>query len=127
MKVYHGTSQTFDKFNSNKLGENTIHMSSASTAGFYFTDNIEYAEDYAYNASADGCPKIIMECNIKLDNPCDCTESDISKWSGKDLRNALIEDGHDGAIIYINDEINEYLVLDSDQIEICKVITSSIK
>lgn len=93
--AYHGTNETFDQFDKNKLGSNT-QMDDAKE-GFYFTTNPERAEDYARIFSDEGAN--IRPVALDLKNPMI-----VNKPGGVDLidRAAFIKDakekGHDGVI-----------------------------
>lgn len=112
--AFHGTATRFTKFDIEKAGNNTNDLSEASTAGFFFTNDYDYASYYA--EYADG--NIVMKCTIELENPIELTAQEVGNWDGKDLRNCLLEDGFDGAIIHINENLKEYLVLNPEQINI---------
>ena len=122
MKVYHGTNKAFEKFDSNQIGKNTSDICSATSAGFFFTDDIEYARQYAnYCANTLGGEATILECEIELDNPESFLTSDYEAWNGEELKEALLAENFDGAIIYNSFESGgqkEFLVLDESQIQI---------
>lgn len=65
--AYHGTKNTFDKFDKNKIGSNT-HNKGLFGAGFYFTENEALASNYNWdeNKSSDYKP---MEVYLNIKNP----------------------------------------------------------
>ena len=65
--VYHASNEIFDKFDISKI---TNIRGDLYGGGFYFTDNYEYAKDFG---------SILYECNIKLQNPIDLTNSEKVK------------------------------------------------
>lgn len=99
--VYHGSMSNFEKFDKEFLGSNT--GASSAKQGFFFTNNIEIADDFlqfAENKSKAG-KGVIKPFKLNLENPLVINHSDIARSQG-DYDNYILEaklKGNDGVII----------------------------
>ena len=128
--VYHGTNNTFDKFDINRTGENADHPS--ANLGIFFADNKEEAQQYGKN---------IISAYLKMDNPYTMTAAEFAEeldfWRGVrgtdryntsrthffELTDYLISQGYDGIIIIGGDtttypelKFDNYIIFDTDNI-----------
>lgn len=122
--VYHGTELDFNEFNISRVGTSTD--SGMWGQGFYFTDDINYANRYAKN-------KKLLQCYLSIKNPyyiknkIDIPKIKVPEDTLDDLKNSdknyskiftkLLKDkGYDGVIISLNGN-NEFVVYNSNQIK----------
>jgi hypothetical protein len=113
MKTYHGTDRKFETPDSARFGTSTEMESDGSAVlGFWSTEDIDYARDYAANAGGD----TILECEV------DSSEYEHVQY--EDLRN-MEED----AIAYYK-SLKGLVVhhgSSSEKIEYCSIDLSTVK
>ena len=120
LTVYHGTGETFTKFEKEMIGSNFYQDSQ----GFFFTDDIKQAEDYA-NTTSYGMPRKnpgnVMETYLNITNPLieNIDFDPISHWDENYER--LIEkankNGNDGVIIKAQKYQSMYVAFEPNQIK----------
>lgn len=120
--VYHGTKNTFDTFDTKKIGSATD--SGMYGKGFYFTDDLKYAKTYGK----------IMTIELQMKKPyilkkkSDIPQIDVPQKTMKDLMSAdtnysymfreyIISKGYDGVIDMINKPY-QYIVYNPKQIKV---------
>jgi hypothetical protein len=95
--VYHGTKANFTSFDRKRIGETGDFGVLGS--GFYFTDDIQNAENYARNAEGFDEPRVIS-VYLKIQNPFKGGSFDSTKMpteqKAKKMRDALVKKGYDG-------------------------------
>ena len=121
LKVYHGTTGDFDKFDISNFGKTDEGYAGK---GFYFTNDKNIASDYATNSIWNSTPKLVdggnvMPVYINIKNPYISDVYDISDTPMKGYKTTQqIKDmGHDGVIITHSSEANEYVAFNPNQIK----------
>ena len=124
MKLFHGTSVQFDRFDDSFLGQNTdgnasdYYMAQTAHLGFWFSTSTDNLEDYCGG---------YIECEVELDNPyyVECLKDlavmiQVYDKTGEEIRELLIEEGYDGIQIQNDEEFGatSYVAFSADQIEI---------
>ena len=113
--VYHGSSDTFDKFNKKYRGASTNAKS--AKLGFFFTDDINDATSYSKRYASGR----LYKCFLNLRNPI------IKNFNGETINTdlelvKLIKNSNDGVIaLNLKDGFvinNQYIVKEEDDIKI---------
>lgn len=120
LTVYHGTGETFTKFEKEMIGSNFDQ----DVQGFFFTDDIEQAEDYA-NTTSYGMPRQnpgnVMETYLNITNPLieNIDFDPISHWDEnyERLIQKANKNGNDGVIIKAQKYQSMYVAFEPNQIK----------
>jgi 8-oxo-dGTP pyrophosphatase MutT (NUDIX family) len=128
---YHGTNNEFNQFDIDKIGYSTD--SGMYGKGFYFSNKIEYAIEYANRKGQKG---FLMRCFLNIKKPLEIkTKFDIptmpqpqtieemkiaDKLYSNNFRNFLINKRYDGVIISLGytERNKEFVVLQPEQIKL---------
>ena len=99
--VFHGSLHDFDKFDDSFLGSNT--KTSVAKQGFFFTNNVETADDFMQFAEGENPGKKgIIKCfKLNLSNPLIIDQKGMTRTIG-DYDNYILQakfHGHDGIVI----------------------------
>lgn len=122
--VYHGSANKFDRFDPKTIGDNYIE---SEHTGFFFTQKERSAKNYAklHSKMKGG---YVYEVYLKIENPLVrktnsdyYRPADIFDMKRTVLMNEVMNEGHDGIIIYGTDNDNLYVVLEPEQIKILKI------
>lgn len=118
--VYHGTAETFTKFEKEMIGSNY----NQDIQGFFFTDDIKQAENYA-NTTSYGTPRRnqgnVMETYLNITNPLveNIDFDPISHWDEnyERLIKKANKNGNDGVIIKAQKYESMYVAFEPNQIK----------
>jgi GNAT superfamily N-acetyltransferase len=113
--VYHGTTESFDRFAEDMMGEGS---GTDWGAGFYFTDSTEAANQYADRSGGN-----VMPVYLRISNPAPRTVVEsVLDQPGAEMdvdyvRDTLTEMGYDGIVIVHKDGAREFVVFRPEQIK----------
>jgi predicted ABC-type ATPase len=121
--VFHGSSEKFYTFDKKKIGQNYIE---SQRGGFFFTQKIKTAENYATLHSENKSKGFVYECFLNIKSPIiRRTNSDYYKPienydinRGEYIRELFINKKLSGIIIYGTRQDNLYVVRKSNQIKL---------
>jgi hypothetical protein len=126
MKLYHGTKGDFPAFDLKNAGASDPGLVGKAV---YFTPTKEQADQFAkeafYGSRKGGTPRTI-EADVELSNPLIIQDgklpdgrtlsqlhpNGISKESALAINNELINNGHDGVIFKLGDDVTQVAVFD---------------
>ena len=123
IKVYHGTSGDFDRFDFNSESKGFGQQDLGK--GVYFTESKERADGYRKNANINNNLPAesgrVMEVSITVNNPIDIASEEYGNleetYSDKgELSQAIQDAGYDGIVYTVNGKKN-YVVFNENQIE----------
>lgn len=142
LKVFHGTSRSFDAFSKKGIAPN--FKNAQKELGFYFANDADYALQYAMKGVTDQSESrpSLMPVYLRIENPKtlpmafideveDGVKGGAKKWSmqqGRDFVKSLRSQGHDGIIFEgkwtgwvdgqrVSRPINEYVVFEPENIK----------
>lgn len=121
---FHGTDKDFDKYNLRKLGLSTSDIGSGgSRLGPFFTNNPDYASDYAMHASGyTGHGANVRRQHVSVSNPAVMYEDEFHRIANEigpqKYKKQLISQGYDSALLAIpGEKAYELVVFDPRKIK----------
>lgn len=121
--LYHGTRARFDVFS--KEGVEPRYDNAQAELGFFFTDDLDYALQYARGRRGRVVAVSLSLANPKVEEPrpsglsfIDAVELDWGEGDGRAYVEALKTQGHDGIIIRTAGGLTEYVAFDAEQIAV---------
>jgi hypothetical protein len=116
--AYHGTNKFFKNFDFSKIGDNTADLNNVNL-GACFTDNYDYAMDYAEYAGGN----TVLKAHISVNNPYEISNSQLEDIctdaeTAQAFKDQIIADGYDSIINYTSIGCKEFICFYPEQIHI---------